>query len=642
MAIDLPNLVQTFAPQVYYHPDETYLPSSTDYYVPQASYVAVADGAETTYAPGTWSWSGVPGAASDYLSVPDDPALLAGSITTAAAYVHVLDVSGMPNQVDLQYWFFYPFNGDETVRVEAPLELAAEVEITYSEHFGDWEHVTVRVDITDESTPKIVAVYYSQHSWGQWTTQAPSGDPDAGYSLTSGTHPVAYCARGTHAHYPAAGGPYLIGGGSFVGVDFMAVDYTGKGQSVSYWNTGRTVIVANESSIAYSVTAPGWIGFEGRWGQPTTVRMSALELGVAVVQFIASAVGSSPWLSVPLAALLASSGIPIVAALGACLIGWLIPNDQEGPLNPPSQGSWSKTPAFLAWTPDKQATSVGFGQPALVTTQAGVLACFSGVITPPLTALWQGESWQPQGAVGGTMTIGPIAATAIGPMGQVAVFPTANGATVAYLGSTASWQPISGWPGTRFGSGFSLALCDQTLFFVYRTTGGALGYLTSTAPYASWSAEQVVPGTSVVAGQFVSPSAIAVRSATPGMPSTLYVAYLQTLGADTTKSDIVITSYSDVDGTGTWGEQYVVADQATVQSPSLVWTGSQFVCAYTDTSQVVRYTVSADGAEWTDPSSFPNAKSHAGPALAVDGSTLVCVHPGASHAQSWFSTVTLD
>lgn len=643
MAIDLPTLVRTFAPEVYYHPDETYLPSSVDHYLPQAAYVAVPGGGDPNppLPPGSWSWATVPLAATDYLSVPTDSAILTGDITTATAYVHVLDVAGVPDQVDLQYWFFYPFNGDETVRVEAPLEIAAETLITYSEHVGDWEHVTARVDISDESKPKLVAVYYSQHSWGQWTVAAPSGDPSAGYSVTGGTHPVAYCARGTHAHYPAAGGPYLIGGGSFAGLDFMAVDYTGKGQSVSYWDSGRTVIAANDSSIACTFTPPPWVPFAGRWGQPTTVRMSPLELGTAVVTLVASAVGGSSWLAVPLAALLASTGIPILAALGGCLFFALLGNDQSGPVNPPYQGSWSKTPAFLAWTTDHKATSAGFGQAALAPTATGLLACFATLpLVPPQSAMWQDGTWKAWGSVGDHPSNGPVAVTAVGPMGQVAVVATLAGPTAAYMGNSVSWQDLAGWPGATYGSGFALALCDQTLFFLYRTADGALAYITSQGTYTTWTAEQTVPGTSVVAGQFVSPAALVVRSPTPGQPSTLYVAYLQTPGADVKTSDIILATYSG--GDGTWGTQTVVAEQATTQSPTLTWTGSQFVCAYTDAEQVVRYTVSADGLEWSDPSSLPNAKSHAGPALAVSGSSLVCVHPGATHAQYWYATVDLD
>jgi hypothetical protein len=37
MSINLDTLVSTFAPQVYFHPEEEYLPSSVDWYCSQVS-----------------------------------------------------------------------------------------------------------------------------------------------------------------------------------------------------------------------------------------------------------------------------------------------------------------------------------------------------------------------------------------------------------------------------------------------------------------------------------------------------------------------------------------------------------------------------------------------------------------------------
>jgi hypothetical protein len=90
-------------------------------------------------------------------------------------YVHVYP--RVDGGINVQYWFFYPYN-------QAPL---------FFDHEGDWEHITVELGAA--GTPR--AVYFSEHGnnnpgvYRSWERVRRTGD-----------HPIVLSARGTHASYP--------------------------------------------------------------------------------------------------------------------------------------------------------------------------------------------------------------------------------------------------------------------------------------------------------------------------------------------------------------------------------------------------------------------------------------------------------
>jgi hypothetical protein len=77
-------------------------------------------------------------------------------------------------RIAVEYWLLYLYND------------------FYDRHEADWENVTV---ILQGQQP--LGVSYSSHQgrrWSTWTNQT-----------TSGTHPIVYVARGSHANYPGPG-----------------------------------------------------------------------------------------------------------------------------------------------------------------------------------------------------------------------------------------------------------------------------------------------------------------------------------------------------------------------------------------------------------------------------------------------------
>jgi Vacuolar protein sorting-associated protein 62 len=193
-----------------------------------------------------------------WLHIPD--ALKAGEQSRAQALVRVLPWNTF--FTELQFWFFYPFNGPGRVEVCLSGEECTSGQLTTNgRHYGDWEHVTLRFL---NSGKALVSVFMSAHGGGYWF-----GAGEFGNSLKfSGWHPIVYSAKYSHAHYPSAGRhdyerivEYDYGLGTF-SVDLF--DLTGTGSQFETYTPGHYRVI---SSGVFPVKEPDWLRFEGRWGQ---------------------------------------------------------------------------------------------------------------------------------------------------------------------------------------------------------------------------------------------------------------------------------------------------------------------------------------------------------------------------------------
>jgi hypothetical protein len=96
-----------------------------------------------------------------------------------ATYVHVYPRAG--GGINVQYWFFYPYN-------DGPL---------FFDHEHDWEHITVR--LTEEREP--IAADFAQHA-----NDRPGVSHSWSELTREGEHPLVLSALGTHASYASAAG----------------------------------------------------------------------------------------------------------------------------------------------------------------------------------------------------------------------------------------------------------------------------------------------------------------------------------------------------------------------------------------------------------------------------------------------------
>jgi len=152
----------------------------------------------------------------------------------ASCYAHLRPA---PNSdaIDIQYWFFYPYN-DEIV--DGPIKIG--------KHEGDWEHVTVRITPDGRN---ILGVYFARHSKeGRWENFETTGDDTIGH-----THPIVYSAIYSHASYPTA---------KKQSRDGLPDDHTKDGGP--YWKCWEHIINVGEKEGP--LNGQLWLQFTGRWG----------------------------------------------------------------------------------------------------------------------------------------------------------------------------------------------------------------------------------------------------------------------------------------------------------------------------------------------------------------------------------------
>ncbi|CAN0928909.1 Hypothetical protein At1g04090 [Linum grandiflorum] len=259
LSASMPNLDQikslfkTYAPWIYLHPNEEFLPSSVDWFFANETLL-FERGKEASPIRIDPSGSNLPqGGSNDgafWLDLPADGAakdrVKRGQLTGVEVYLHAKPVSG-GTFTDIAVWVFYPFNGPGRAKVEfiSNIKLGK-----LGEHVGDWEHVTLRIS---NFNGLLQSVYFSQHSAGQWV-----GIADLEYQ--AGSRPVVYASLHGHAMYPRPG-LVMLGGNKNIGIR----DDTAKGGMVVDTAAAFTVVAA-EYLGKEAVVEPPWLNYMREWG----------------------------------------------------------------------------------------------------------------------------------------------------------------------------------------------------------------------------------------------------------------------------------------------------------------------------------------------------------------------------------------
>jgi RsiW-degrading membrane proteinase PrsW (M82 family) len=249
-------LAQTYAPVLYFHPDELYRPQAVEVMVDTArlrqarplrlhvnvltdvSLVDLSYHSHSSY--NLDAWLGDEGS-SDYKNYSAHQAYYRAALGPAAGgppvvvYAHVVRDEN-PQYITIQYWLFYYYND------------------WFNKHEGDWEMVQVVLSAAGE--PEWLVL--SQHHDG-------ARRPWSAARIEQGTHPAVYVALGSHANY--FWGDETYPNGRTIGnarVEIM--DRTGT--------AGRTMpdvtlIPDREQVEADLGTWPGleWLLFCGGWGE---------------------------------------------------------------------------------------------------------------------------------------------------------------------------------------------------------------------------------------------------------------------------------------------------------------------------------------------------------------------------------------
>jgi len=159
-------------PILEFHQNETYLPSSADWYLDHPDRAVLwsstnpADEAQRSCSAcisTVTTLDALPGVVAKLKTQGHvvfwlDRTLRYGAVGTAKAYVHVLPLEEVN---DIQYWFFYPYNGPGTVRCQFGSLFSAEEQTPpVGEHVSDWESVTLRYR---NDTNELESVFMSSH-----------------------------------------------------------------------------------------------------------------------------------------------------------------------------------------------------------------------------------------------------------------------------------------------------------------------------------------------------------------------------------------------------------------------------------------------------------------------------------------------
>ena len=269
-------MIDTYAPLVYFHPNEEFFPSSVEWFFENgAKLYQLGKDPSPVFKNG----ENLPnkGSVDDaHLDLPSDESekdrVKKGSLPDASAYIHVKSVLG-GTFTDLAIWLYYPFNGGAKFQL-GPFTIPLG---KLGEHVGDWEHITLRIE---NYSGKLTQIYLSQHAKGVWVDASE-------FEFINGTRPVVYASLHGHSHYKApnknthwAAGE-LDSGDKQMLMDSFTATYPRK--SFFHWGFGlrddtdkggNVLDIAAKSSYQVSATynnsgysmPPYWLDYTGRWG----------------------------------------------------------------------------------------------------------------------------------------------------------------------------------------------------------------------------------------------------------------------------------------------------------------------------------------------------------------------------------------
>ncbi|KAI5656476.1 hypothetical protein M9H77_25269 [Catharanthus roseus] len=308
----MPNLNQVeelfkeYAPQIYFHSKEKYLPSSVNWYFEKGAKL-YTKGENQNPVSIEKNGSNLPqGGSNDgnfWIGLPIDEKskeeIKKGNLQSSEVYLQIKPIFG-GTFTDIPIWIFYPFNGPSTAKIgliDIPLG-------QIGEHIGDWEHLTLRISNFNGILHKV---YLSEHSKGTWV------DSSLLEFQNGSNKPVAYSARNGHPLYPKPG-IFLQGGENHVGIR----NDTEKSSMVM--DTGaRFSVVSAEFLGPGVVVEPPWLNYFRKWGPNVTY-----EIGVEVEKIEGTLSGG------------------LKSAFGSLV--HILPKEvygAEGPLGPKMKNSWN-------------------------------------------------------------------------------------------------------------------------------------------------------------------------------------------------------------------------------------------------------------------------------------------------------------
>lgn len=282
-------LIHKHAPVLYMEKHERFQPSSFEAFLKQPGvYFSEGPGKPHTAVPDPLPAGPNPPGTEPYLGYPwNDAQVRRGDPEGAVAYVNAIPWEARgAGGVELQFWFFSPFNGPASAATRCSLNVKTPVHTwksgdlpltidlePFGEHQGDWEHVSLLFD----PDLKPVMMRASEHNYA--TFYYPPGTPDLPTWTEEDGRPILYSARNGHPTFarpgviPTRGGtktfsisPDALGFGFDFTLHFALQNICNSGpENVRLdCRTQHALIACALPGIV--VDEPSWLQFMGRCG----------------------------------------------------------------------------------------------------------------------------------------------------------------------------------------------------------------------------------------------------------------------------------------------------------------------------------------------------------------------------------------
>ena len=316
---ELDQLIKRYGPKLYLNLNESYQPTSAEWFLERAWLLDKQTGTKVQAVP-----NDLPTGAANkdrYQLLLKDKSSRGGDLAAAKAYVHA---KGSDFYTDIQFWFLSAYNGPGTARIkwlvfDTTVHSGNPSLAPLGEHEGDWEHVTIRISNTSR---KPEQVYFSQHAGGIWV--------DIANVRRDGDQIVVYSSLNGHASYPSVGVNYSehrkYNAAYLTALEFFLRNDTDAGPVL---DCGRQYELVSADYLGADKPAePVWLNYLGRWGASSEQHLTVK----AVQDIIVAAFG-------PILGFVLNTTIAV--ELAQLLLSLFVTEDQDGPSAPKAKGSWA-------------------------------------------------------------------------------------------------------------------------------------------------------------------------------------------------------------------------------------------------------------------------------------------------------------
>lgn len=239
---DVDSIIARWGPLLLLHPAEQWMPIDADLFVKAATRT------------------------NNYLTV-NDADILRGKLSTAKAYVFANYVCSQ--FTDLQFWFFYGYNGPTFIQIQLWVASGGNYlwshtqnadDLNCGQHQGDWEHMTLRVD---NATKQVVAIGYASHGDTEWYVPPATG------------RVKSYSALHMHGSYPMPGEMLELAGWERRDVTVATLEIKVYSRNICA-DGGQSLDCSKNYQIVGSnyltgIETPPWLGSDYKslsWGPP--------------------------------------------------------------------------------------------------------------------------------------------------------------------------------------------------------------------------------------------------------------------------------------------------------------------------------------------------------------------------------------